>query len=351
MRDDFPEPVKVQLAKRVGYRCSNPTCRKLTTGPGLPDGKTVNIGVAAHISAASPGGKRYDPNLSPEERRSINNGIWLFQVHAKLIDDDETMYPVGRLRAWKTEAEYAALAEIHGLVEPGRRTLEEIQRDFDDEQKKFNQEIKESRFNNLRVEQGALGIIIAPEPPVSIDLGKFGNEIQRNLRPFGRGNCNFRPFGDYFQSWEPGYNEQEHVSVIRLYSTGKVLSATSKHVVPYEGRIIDWAITRSPVEHIYDCLKLLDKILIVDSFFVGMALLGLPPCELSVSLPGSIESGEMFTGGDIPPPAIQIQRSELGSSWKEFAPKLKPILEFIWREFGFQACHYYDNNGTWASDN
>jgi hypothetical protein len=33
MRGDFDVKTKETLAKRVGHRCSNPDCRKLTSGP------------------------------------------------------------------------------------------------------------------------------------------------------------------------------------------------------------------------------------------------------------------------------------------------------------------------------
>src|SRR5712691_4284186 len=75
MRDDFPTAVKGTLARRVGMHCSNPECRKLTSGPREDPSQAVNIGVAAHITAASPGGPRYDPSLTPEERRSASNGM------------------------------------------------------------------------------------------------------------------------------------------------------------------------------------------------------------------------------------------------------------------------------------
>jgi hypothetical protein len=64
MRDDFPTLIKEMLAKRVGYRCSNPGCRKPTSGPQEDPSKAVNVGVAAHITAASPNGPRYDPSLT-----------------------------------------------------------------------------------------------------------------------------------------------------------------------------------------------------------------------------------------------------------------------------------------------
>ena len=76
-RDDFSSSTKELLANRVGRRCSNPNCRKLTCGANDDPTKITNIGVAAHICAAAKGGPRFDPNMSTEERKSFYNGIWL----------------------------------------------------------------------------------------------------------------------------------------------------------------------------------------------------------------------------------------------------------------------------------
>ncbi len=112
MRDDFDKKTKESLARRVGFKCSNPKCRKLTVGPRADESKTINIGVAAHITAASRGGPRYDPNLSPEQRSSISNGIWLCQSCSKLIDNDEQTYSVAVLLEWKKRAETFARRQI-----------------------------------------------------------------------------------------------------------------------------------------------------------------------------------------------------------------------------------------------
>jgi hypothetical protein len=69
------------------------------------------VGVAAHISAARPGGPRYDPSLSREERQALNNGIWLCQNHAKIVDDDEARYTRELLIAWRATAEDLAREE------------------------------------------------------------------------------------------------------------------------------------------------------------------------------------------------------------------------------------------------
>jgi hypothetical protein len=68
MSDEFLDPVKKALAARVGHRCSNPECRAATSGPQDDPARPVNVGVAAHITAASPGGPRYDPYLRKASR-------------------------------------------------------------------------------------------------------------------------------------------------------------------------------------------------------------------------------------------------------------------------------------------
>jgi hypothetical protein len=112
-RDNFSRDVIDRLAKRAGMKCSCPQCRLPTSGPDAAEG-TTNLGVAAHITAASPGGARYDESLTPSERSSIANGIWLCQNHAKLIDDDEATYSVDRLQDWKATAERMAWLEARG---------------------------------------------------------------------------------------------------------------------------------------------------------------------------------------------------------------------------------------------
>ncbi len=74
--------------------------------------KSINIGVASHIAAASLGGKRYDKTQTQAQRKSIHNGIWLCQSCSKLIDSDEQRYTVELLQQWKIDAENRALQEL-----------------------------------------------------------------------------------------------------------------------------------------------------------------------------------------------------------------------------------------------
>jgi hypothetical protein len=111
-RDDFSADVKDHLAKRVGMVCSNPGCGQPTSGPRDDPNKSVNIGVAAHVTAASPGGMRYDSSLTSEQRCDIENAIWLCQNCAKLVDNDDGRYTVELLRLWKKAAEEQARRAI-----------------------------------------------------------------------------------------------------------------------------------------------------------------------------------------------------------------------------------------------
>ena len=108
MRDEFSQDTKQVLAQRACLICSNPECHATTGGPQFDPAKALNLGVAAHITAASAGGARFDPSLSSEQRRSSQNGIWLCQNCAKKVDNDPVMHPTEILHAWKTVREFNA---------------------------------------------------------------------------------------------------------------------------------------------------------------------------------------------------------------------------------------------------
>ncbi len=112
MRDDFSQRTKDLLANRVGWKCSNPNCRKATRGAGIGKENIINIGVASHITAASKGGPRYDENITSQERASAENGIWLCQSCSKLIDSDVNRYTIAKLKKWKEISEQMAILDL-----------------------------------------------------------------------------------------------------------------------------------------------------------------------------------------------------------------------------------------------
>ena len=126
MRDNFSKQSVTGLAKGVGYRCSNPECRRPTVGANAAQDGSITIGVAAHICAAAPGGPRYNHTQTREERRAKVNGIWLCQNCARLIDTDERKFTVELLIEWKSKAQERAFRELVAPAAAG--SLEEAAR-------------------------------------------------------------------------------------------------------------------------------------------------------------------------------------------------------------------------------
>jgi hypothetical protein len=108
-RDDFTDATKRRLALRVAYRCSNPGCRAETAGPSESAVSGVSLtGVAAHITAASEDGPRFNASISTPQRKHADNGIWLCGYHGSIVDSDHSRYSVELLQSWKSRAEALA---------------------------------------------------------------------------------------------------------------------------------------------------------------------------------------------------------------------------------------------------
>lgn len=102
-RDEFSKPIIEALGKRASFICSNPDCRAQTLAPSESEqGKYLYIGKAAHICAAAPGGPRFKPEMSSEERGAITNGIFLCSNCADLIDKNNGAdFTAAQLHEWK----------------------------------------------------------------------------------------------------------------------------------------------------------------------------------------------------------------------------------------------------------
>jgi len=114
-RDDFAPTVVAALGKRAAFICSNPNCRKQTIAPSSADAmKFLYIGAAAHITAASQNGPRYDLNMKAEDRAAITNGIFLCRSCADLIDKNKGIdFTADELRSWKTDHEEWVSANLN----------------------------------------------------------------------------------------------------------------------------------------------------------------------------------------------------------------------------------------------
>ena len=103
-RDNFSSSTRTALFHAALLTCSK--CKRPTAARKKDaDDGARKMGRAAHIEAASPEGKRYNPNMSPEQRKHISNGIWLCIECADEIDDDHQPYTVTVLQKIKADHE------------------------------------------------------------------------------------------------------------------------------------------------------------------------------------------------------------------------------------------------------
>ena len=110
-RDNFTAATKRALAQRAGNVCS--LCAAVTAGPSDEHSSAVNnVGVAAHICGALPGSARHNPAMTSAERCHADNGIWLCQTCAKLVDSDVVEWTMMKLLQRKVRAEQRAKEQL-----------------------------------------------------------------------------------------------------------------------------------------------------------------------------------------------------------------------------------------------
>lgn len=114
-----------KLKERVNHQCSRPDCKAPTSGPGTGN-SVLTVGTAAHICAASPGGPRFDPKQSVEERNSIENAIWLCNICSREIDLDPKRFTIALLKQWKLDAEAAAALILGRRLPPSDDNLKAL---------------------------------------------------------------------------------------------------------------------------------------------------------------------------------------------------------------------------------
>lgn len=94
-----------ELYIKSGNECAYPGCHNV-----LVDENGIFVGEVCHIEAAMPGGERFNPNMTNEDRRSFNNLI-LMCHHHHVVTDDVDKYTVEKLREMKRnhEAKYSGI--------------------------------------------------------------------------------------------------------------------------------------------------------------------------------------------------------------------------------------------------
>ena len=94
-----------ELYIKSGNECAYPGCHNV-----LVDENGNFVGEVCHIEAAMPGGERFNPNMTNEDRRSFGNLMLMCHQH-HVVTDDVEKYTVEKLKEMKRnhEAKYSGI--------------------------------------------------------------------------------------------------------------------------------------------------------------------------------------------------------------------------------------------------
>lgn len=114
-----PSTIKKLLAVS-GNRCAFPDC----TQP-LVNEHEAFVGQVCHIEAAEPGGERYNPEQSDEDRRSFSN-LMLMCANHHIITNDTTKFDVPTLTLMKTEHEKQYITHPYNPPDEVKKQLDRL---------------------------------------------------------------------------------------------------------------------------------------------------------------------------------------------------------------------------------
>lgn len=308
-RDNFNQDTIRRLAQRAGYKCS--LCDRLTVGPSEESDTSVNLtGVAAHISGASDGrgSRRYRYDMTPEQRKNINNGIWLCETHADLIDGDEVFFTEEYLHKLKQKHESKIHFQHQGInIEKGLFTKVEI-----DNLGKFLNTTIELSKNNLILGRNGTGKSILCELFASL---KESNYLKRWENSKNKGNsyvkfkyfkteeANFKICIDSDKKISYSYND---VQIPILKSPSTILYLNKDYLLFVRDLDEDITLTESLVKYFdlreSEFLNFISYISTSKKYIISDFILDVNNDELSVRLLGrnryysfdSLSSGEQY---------------------------------------------------------
>src|SRR6266480_5080536 len=104
------QPSLATIKKLFAYsqnRCAFPQCNM----PIVEDSGTIT-GIVCDIKVRKPGGPRYDPGQSAQERHAADNLVLMCSRHSKIVDSDPLRFTVELIHEIKSVHERSRLLEL-----------------------------------------------------------------------------------------------------------------------------------------------------------------------------------------------------------------------------------------------
>lgn len=189
-RDLVPKAQEKIVIQRSGDCCAYPSCGiALSIDAQAAEDLHKAVGKVAHIRAASAGGPRYDASMTPTQRGSADNLIYLCGPHHDVIDTQLHFHTVEFLQDIKIKHERAvARAMSHAMGKIGYDDLELVCQFIGMGDERTNDEVPIPIDIQQKIELNELGTI--SEERIRIGLAKSG-EVDAFISAISKMRPNF----------------------------------------------------------------------------------------------------------------------------------------------------------------
>jgi hypothetical protein len=196
--------------------------------------------------------------------------------------------------------------------------------------------------------KGICALSIVPElSSVELDLSNLPGNFNTLFEPilFSSGACSEKITGHSSFAHALRGGDRVPYAVTEVTGLGEV-KAYNSSMLENNYYIPSIAYGREIIIAFYRYLTSLKEFGISSPFFINTAMLDVQGYRMQTEkMPG----GRAFQAEDIRPPVCRIANYSHFATKQDVAKAVRPMFDYIWREFGFDKCFNYSEVGEWLS--
>lgn len=225
------------------------------------------------------------------------------------------------------------------------------------------QRVLAGQFENLVMDHGILILNILPlkhpASPLALFTPKTRNELTLKLKPLAAAGWSEAIYADRlvtFSAKIPRLNENDAVTEITLEGIinaagHRVICAEPEYLsenVPKDLQIIpSMAFERNIIDAVSSYTQALSDLGADGPWLVALGLINMSKSRLHVGIRYGF-GGREYQGSQILPQPIEISEDISLQDHQLVAKALRPIFDFIWRDYNFPGSLNFDQSGEWV---
>jgi len=219
--------------------------------------------------------------------------------------------------------------------------------------------LKSKKYFKGTAGKGICALAIVPEvSSLKLDLSNLPSNFTTLFQPIYcsgwsseiTGHSRFT-FGR-LQKGQFGSGGADHVpyAVTEVTEFGEVKAYNSYMLTYSAGSVPSVAYELEIINAFHRYLTSLNELGVSGPFFIHTAMLNVQGYIMSTGSMLMLSGGRVFEGEDIRPPLAHLQNDTNVSTQQDVAKALRPMFDYIWREFGVDRSFNYSEAGEWMPE-